>query len=197
MILITYTRPKKYDTSQPLAIDPDCFNAIPGFQGLSTGSEKPKKLIVGLGYEPLGLPQIIKEGKYHPEIIRLLFPFPATPAGYLRNWDFVRNLENEFSPYQYEPLRVNGYDVSEVFDCILSLTDNGQEYTRFAPYGTKPMSLAMCLYAIFNQEKSDIYYTQPQSYNPNYSTGVKYVNDVPETYAYCIRLKNKDLYSLK
>jgi hypothetical protein len=195
-IIATYTIPKKYDTLRHLAIDPGPWKALPGYQGLSLRPEK-QKLIVGLGYEPLGLPQIIKEGKFNPDTIRLLFPFPATPAGYLRNWEFVRNLDIEFSPYQHEPLRVNGYDVSGVFNCIFSQTDNGREYTLFAPYGTKPMSLAMCLYAIYNPEKTAVYYTQPRSYNPNYSIGVKTINDVPDTYAYCIRLMKKDLYALE
>ena len=65
----------------------------------------------------------------------------------------------------------------------------------FAPYGTKSMSLAMCLYACSHPENTDVCYTQPKSYNPQYSTGISMVNGVPDTFAYCIRLDGKDFYS--
>ncbi|MBC8432538.1 MAG: hypothetical protein H8D96_11530 [Desulfobacterales bacterium] len=194
-IIATYTRPEKYDTSRPLAIDPEPWRALSGFQE-AYPEPKRKMLIVGLGYEPLGLPQILKEGNFAGESIRLLFPFPATPAGYLRNWEFVRNLDSEVGPYQHDPVRVNGYDLSGIFDYIRAITDHGREYAVFAPYGTKPMSLAMCLYAIYNTEKAAVYYTQPLSYNPRYSTGIKMVDGIPETYAYCLRLNRRNLYTL-
>jgi hypothetical protein len=192
-LIVTYTRPETYDLKRPLSIDPEPWRSLPGFQEIYPEPMK-KMLIVGLGYDPLGLPQIIKEGKFSIDSIRLLFPFPATPSGYLRNWDFVRNLDSEVGPYIHDPVRVNGYDVSGIFDCITSLTDNGKEHAMFAPYGTKPMSLAMCLYAIINGKNSAAYYTQPRSYNPNYSVGVKHSDGTPEIYAYCIKSNGKDLY---
>jgi hypothetical protein len=169
---------------------------LPGFQESFPNHKKKKALIVGLGYEPLGLPQILRYPEFTQNRVLLLFPFPATPAGYLRNWEFVRNLDSEVGPnYNHEPIRVNGYDVSTIFDLILRHTDQAKEPVVFAPYGTKPMSLAMCLYACSHPENSSVYYTQPKSYNPRYSSGIKMVNGEPDTFAYCIRLDGKDLYS--
>jgi hypothetical protein len=193
-VIATYTRPETYDRTKPLAIDPGPWKSLPGFQE-SFPDHKKKTLIVGLGYEPLGLPQILRDGEFPQDRVRLLFPFPATPSGYLRNWEFVRNLDSEVGPYSHKPIRVNGYDVSAIFDLILECTDQANEPAVFAPYGTKPMSLAMCLYACSHSENTDVYYTQPKSYNPQYSTGIRMVNGEPDIFAYCIRLDGKDLYN--
>lgn len=192
-IIATYTKPLSYDKAKPLAVDPEPWRSISGFHETYPERFK-KKLIVGLGYEPLGLPQILKEGSFSSESIHLLFPFPASPAGYSRNWEFVRNLDTEVGPYELDPVRVNGYDLPAIFDIIHKITDNGNDYAVFAPYGTKPMSLAMCLYATYHHRKTAVYYTQPRSYNPRYSTGVSELNGEPETYAYLIRSKGECLY---
>lgn len=194
-VVVTYTRPATYDKTNPLAVDPGPWKSLPGFQEVCSDHGNGRILIVGLGYEPLGLPQILKEGEFSQDRVRLLFPFPSTPVGYLRNWEFVRNLDSEVDPYSHDPIRVNGYDVSAIFDIILRESDNGKETVVFAPYGPKPMSLAMCLYAYSCLENSAVYYTQPKSYNPNYSSGVRMIQDNPDIHAYCIRLNGKDLYT--
>ncbi len=194
-IVVTYTRPAGYDQAKPLAIDPEPWKVLPGFQNDIEMSGCDEVLIIGLGYEPLGLPQFLKEGGIPRDRVRLLFPFPATPKGYLRNWEFVRNLDSEVGPYTHEPIRVNGYDVSAIFDIIRRESDNGSEATIFAPYGPKPMSLSMCLYASMCPNNSSVFYTQPKSYNPNYSFGVRTVDGQEDIMAYCIRLNGKDLYN--
>lgn len=193
-ILVTYTVPEMYDHRKPLAIDPGPWRALPGFRELFQDGNKNRSLIVGLGYEPLGLPQILRDGEFNRDRVHLLFPFPAHPSGYLRNWEFVRNLDSEVAPYYHEPIRVNGYDVSTIYDILMKQTNNGEDSVVFAPYGTKPMSLAMCLYSCMYPDKASVYYTQPKSYNPLYSSGVKTVKGEPAIYAYCIRNQGIDLY---
>ena len=122
-IIITYTKPEKYDRLKPLAIDPGPWKSLPGFQESFPDRRNKQKLIVGLGIEPLGLPQILRDGEFPLDRVYLLFPFPANPSGYLKNWDFVRNLDSEVGPYHHEPIRVNPYDVSVIFDIILRNTD--------------------------------------------------------------------------
>jgi hypothetical protein len=124
--------------------------------------------------------------------IKLLLPFPAAPPGVHKEWEFVRVLEPNLAKPKLDPIRVNAYDVSETFDRILSITDNGNKYAEFAPYGPKTMSLAMCIYA--SQTESAVYYTQPRSYNPQYSSGVKLVKGKPQVLAYCLRLNGRKLY---
>ncbi len=195
-VVVTYTRPETYDKANPLAVDPGPWKFLPGFQKVCLDNGKGDILIVGLGYEPLGLPQFLREGEFSWNRARLLFPFPSVPTGYLRNWEFVRNLDSEVGPYSHDPIRVNGFDVSAIFDIILRESDNGKESVVFAPYGPKPMSLAMCLYASSHPENSAVYYTQPKSYNPNYSSGVRKIQNNLDILAYCIRLNGKDLYTV-
>lgn len=193
-ILVCYTRPQNHDRQKPLAIDPQPWINFPHFPQPYPEPQS-KRLIVGLGYEPLGLPQLIKGEEFRGTDIRLMFPFPASPEGYLRNWDFVRNLDSDVGPYLHQPIRVDAYDVSSIYDNIKSMTDNGSEYAVFAPYGTKTMSLAMCLYAIANPDMSSVFYTQPKSYNPKYSTGIKTLKGLPAIFAYFVRLNGNNIYS--
>jgi hypothetical protein len=51
----------------------------------------------------------------------------------------------------------------------------------------------MILHSIYR--KSEVQYTQPTYYNPDYSSGVKIAAGREEVYAYAIRLDNVDLFS--
>lgn len=191
-IIATYTIPSKY-ADDLLAADPQPWHHLPRF--MPPIPEPQEALyVVGLGYEPLGLPQLLVGQEIRADSVRLLFPFPAAPPGYQKNWSFVHSLEPNLGESMHEPIRVNGYDVSEVYERILSITDRGKRYTVFAPYGPKPMSLAMCLYASTHESLSAVYYTQPRSYNPEYSQGVKVLRGEPQIYAYCIRIDGRNLY---
>jgi hypothetical protein len=146
--------------------------------------------IVGVGFEPLGLPEFLKGKEFE-----LLLPVPSPPAGMQRNWDFLRQLE----PYaKREPKRLHTYDVSEAFDHLLTLTNSGQRYAIISPYGPKPMSLAMCLYAVSTHSahcRPAVCYSQPTVYHPDYSLGVRKTHrGEPMIYAYCLRLEGRDLY---
>lgn len=85
-------------------------------------------------------------------------------------------------------VRLNTSDVSDVFNHILSITDNGREPAIFAPYGPKPLSIAMALFSSLTN--SPVYYTQPKKYNPEYSKGKGTVN------AYVLKQNGKSLYEL-
>ena len=191
-IIAVYTRPAGY-ASGSLAIDPQPWHPLPRFM---PPVPKPRDAlyVVGLGYDPLGLPQLLADQEIGPDSIKLLFPFPADPPGYRRNWEFVRQLEPNLGESFHEPIRVNGYDVAEVYERITSLADEGRRYVVFAPYGPKPMSLAMCIYASMHDNTSAVYYTQPKAYNPSYSYGVKEVCGQRQVYAYCLRLGGRNLY---
>jgi hypothetical protein len=126
-------------------------------------------------------------------MIKLLFPFPVGPAEYQNSWRFVRNMQIPDSAK--EPLRISGSDISDVFDRIRSETANGQKTAMFAPYGPKPVSLAMCIYAYLTG--STVSYSQPTVYNPNYSAGIKVKDGNPETYAYVLRIDGRDFFSVQ
>jgi hypothetical protein len=194
-ILVTYTRPEVYAKNE-LALDPEPWRDLPKFKPPYPEPKERRILVVGLGYETLGLPQLLRDDAFRGVPKTFLLPFPATPSGYIRSWESIRNLDNELVQSTHDPIRIDAYDVSAIFDCITTLTDNCRQYAIFAPYGPKTMSLAMCLYASLCESGSSVYYTQPKSYNPNYSTGIRSENGYPATYAYCVRLEGKNFYQL-
>ena len=63
-----------------------------------------------------------------------------------------------------------------------------------APYGPKPLSVAMCLLGIARQSRheldTEIGYTQPREYSPNYSEGSK------EVTAFSVKINGRNLYTL-
>lgn len=195
-IVVTYTDPETY-SSEPLAENPQGWSPLPGF--LPPRMEPANKnLIIGLGYEPLGLPELYSSGLFSNANIRLLFPFPAQPNSVARNWDFARLLEPVPGNTSQNIIRIDSYNVPDMFDKLVSITENGDVYSILAPFGPKPMSLAMCLFAsAYANKRSNpsVFYTQPTVYHPNYSTGVKMKNGSPSVNAYCIRLNGKNIYN--
>ncbi|MNE96388.1 hypothetical protein D3C80_1945870 [compost metagenome] len=92
---------------------------------------------------------------------------------------------------------MDGINVPEVFDAIGALTDFGERFAILAPFGPKPISLAMALYAsrvYTGQEHCSVNYTQPTVYNPDYSSGVKLQRGLPLINSYAIRLNGQNLY---
>ncbi len=65
-----------------------------------------------------------------------------------------------------------------------------------APYGPKPLSLAMCLFALSVpvEHRPAVVYTQPQVYAPKYSTGIGTVNGRPDVRGYAVTWAGHRLY---
>jgi hypothetical protein len=192
-LVATYSVPQKYFPGD-LSEDPKPLAPLPLF-GPEGFPDKPVDVaFVGVGFVPLGIVDMFQPSGRQADV-RLFFPFPVGPVEFRRNWEFIRYLEKSLPDSAKEPLRVPPLHVSDVFEHICSETANGEKAAMFAPYGPKPMSLAMCLYA--NLTGSPAYYTQPTVYHPEYSTGIRVINGVQETYAYCLRIDGKDMFSIK
>jgi len=190
-IMITYTKPKCY-TPGKLAENFDDWSHLPMFTG-AYSQEPAKMLIVNVGFAPLGLKRELGQGE--PGLpIKLLFPFPAPMRSVYRAWGFVQNLQKGRSYESFNLYRTDAKDLSSAFNRLISLTDGGKLRAELAPFGPKPISVAMCIFAVLTE--SEVFYTQPTVYHPDYSTGISQVNGVPETYAYWIRLNGRDLYTL-
>ncbi len=190
-ILATYAIPASYADDEPLAEDARPRQYIHSMFMPPDPEPKERVHLVGVGYESFGLPQFL-EGE---QDFQLLFPFPSPPPGFKRNLEFVR----ELSPYMGKnvPIVVNTYDVPETFDRIVALTNNGARYAVLSPYGPKPMSLAMCLYACSDKSarnRPGVFYTQPTVYNPRYSDGVATERGQDKIITYCLRLGGRRLY---
>lgn len=184
-LLITYTNPEKY-CKEDLSSNPDTWSNLPLF-GKSEYPEPQLQLaIVGVGFMPFGLPRLL-EGKYSKIPVKFLFPFPPGPPNYQRTWEFMRQIELSFNLKDTDRIiKLDSNNLSDAFDYINHECENGTKEVIFAPYGPKPISLAMCIYA--SKYNSPVFYTQPHHYNPHYSTGIK------STFCYCIKLNTKMLY---
>ena len=191
-LMVTYTLPIDYYNGC-LAEEPKPWDHLPRYQHTNDFPVPiVKNVVVGVGFLPFSLPELL-EDNYSDAVVTLLFPFPPGPPNYQRTWEFVRVIER-FRPLERDSqiIRVDVLDMPGCYQQICSIGRNGEEHTIFAPYGLKPHSLAMCLYAI--KHDCDVFYTQPASYHPDYSLGMKYVNKLPETYAYCLKINDRCLF---
>jgi hypothetical protein len=187
-LLVTYTVPKRYSAGA-LAEEPEPWRHIPLFMPPDPEPLE-KTVFVGLGFMPFGLPGVV-EHDFQSVDVKLLFPFPPGSPNYQRTWEFVRSIELNIGQPTHNPIRVSAYDVSDTYDHIWAHT-SGKRYCILAPFGPKPMSLAMCIYATYH--KAAVYYTQPRTYNPQYSSGIAVDGNSRQVYAYCLRVRGHDLY---
>ena len=192
-LVVTYSAPEVYFEGK-LAENFDDWDHLPLF-GISKnyGSDMPNLLLVGVGFEAYGLQEQVEHaGTGLP--VKLLLPFPAPPEAFQRSWEMVRKLRKYSPDDNFELFRVEAKNVSDAFDRLVDITNNGAQNSVLAPFGPKPISVAMCIYAALT--KSEVFYTQPTVYHPDYSSGISMVNGNPEIYAYCIRLDGKNFYEI-
>lgn len=190
-LLVTYTLPESYHSGN-LAEQPSDWRALPLFGPEEYPDPKYEIAAIGVGFLPFGLPDLLKS-EYNSAKPHLFFPFPASPSSNSKTWEFVRQIESSIQLETSDQLiRVNGLDPSDTFDHICYLTENNRKKVLLAPYGPKPMSLGMALYATLTE--SPVYYTQPKIYHPDYSTGISTKNGRPEIYVYCLKLGGRNLY---
>ncbi len=172
-LIITYGSALKY-TNKPLSEDPEPWGNIPLFGEILYPEPEPKHAMVGVGFIPFGLSRLLKD-KYGSIPVTFFFPCPPSNEFYQRGWEFLRTIEQNYRIKDNdEILRIDPLDVSDVYNHIVAITDNGKEPAIFAPYGPKPMSIAMAIYATLTD--SPVYYTQPKKYNPDYSSGKGNIN---------------------
>jgi hypothetical protein len=149
-------------------------------------------VIVSAGFMKLGLAELLDP--YKDVAIRTILPFPPGPPAYYRNWDFIRDIERTLPDGLPGPIRVEAYDCCDAFDHITQLCGAGKHAAVFAPFGPKPLSLAIALYAASTNDV--VRYTQPRVYNPSYSTGVALIDGQINALAYMIRTNGGELYKV-
>lgn len=177
-IVVTYTQagPRGYSpnhlTSDPLP--PDC---LPGFADALDASTA---IAVSIGFETLGLPSLIRTFLDAGKDLKMILPFPPDGRTIARTWSSVRLLvEGHARDLMLQNVAVAAaWDAERVY-AILEGWHGDTERMVLAPYGPKPHSLAMTLLAVALD--CGMYYSQPRSYSPDYSTGVG------STYCYLVR----------
>jgi hypothetical protein len=198
-VVVTYASPDRY--GPVLAENPEPIRVLPGYFE-TNGMTQHDVLAVGIGFEPLGLTSLFNQ--LRPDRIRLLFPFPPGPPGFQRNWAFVKSIDDmtkERGNKSLDRIQLHMHDCPQIFDALRSMTENATLTSALAPYGPKPMSLAMCLFALAVKDagktRVPVYYAQPKRYMPDYSSGIRIQHDGQmDIQAYCVKLNSEKLYRI-
>jgi hypothetical protein len=187
-LLVTYTSPESY-ADDALYEDIEPWRVLPGFGGARS---KPELWIVSIGFMVESLRDYV--GDNPEEKMKILIPFPAPLAVLRRTWQSVSKLEQGHAEGRFDKHRVETLDMSAAFDRIRSLAGNPPKTVAFAPFGPKPTSAAMCLYAL--QKNSSVHYPQPTVYNPEYTRGIRNNDPATAVSAYWIKHEGEFLYGV-
>lgn len=188
-LLITYTSPDSYAEDAPLYEDIENWSTLPGFGGVSS---TPDLWIVSVGFLVESLKRHVGDNPHKK--MKILIPFPAPLAALRRTWQSVAELEKGYSNDRFDKCRVDTLDMSAAFDRIGSLAGNPPQHLALAPFGPKPTSAAMCLYAI--KKDSSVHYAQPTIYHPEYSKGIRNSDPSSAVCAYWIKHEGEFLYEV-
>jgi hypothetical protein len=213
-LIVANTYPNSY--GKDLAGSPEEWMPLPMYVGDPVDTSAKATMIISVGYQKLGIHAFLEQNKSREIIVKLLLPFPSIHPGFIDNWKFVQGIKQAWDGSRKtgnsasgDIIRVPLRDVSLTFDLLLRETESGlAKSVILAPFGPKPVSLAMCLLGIARRARGDdpqtmaplypteIGYTQPKMYRPDYSTGVAVQDGHPDVAAYCVRLQKRDLYTL-
>ena len=188
-LLLTYSSPASY-ADGALYEDIDTWKNLPGFGGVASNREN---LIVSIGFLVESLKSYFADNPNHNHV-KMLIPFPAPLSVLKRTWESVSNIESERGNESFDKIRVETRDMSTAFDQITALASRGQYPAAFAPFGPKPTSAAMCIYAC--QKESAVYYPQPTVYHPHYTVGIRNNNPPSAVTAYWVKHDGENLYSI-
>ncbi|ASM72927.1 MULTISPECIES: hypothetical protein [Roseobacteraceae] len=191
--------------AEALSVNPETLRVLPTFMSEDDRDDH-DFAFVGVGFHTHSMMQLFGDDKAMS--LQLLFPFPPGPPGIHRNWKFVQEVEMKVQrddsllegsdPISY--LHLDSMDVSQTFDAIKIVTEGGDRTSVMAPYGPKPFSLAMCLFAIASERSGKaevpVYYSQPQKYAVNYTNDVALRHDTLDSWAYAVKKDGKFIYEL-
>lgn len=168
-VVVTYTQTSTDGyTHGHLAEDPMSCDHLPGYAGLLP--PKGNTLVISVGFESLSIRSLLEVYSDKRRDMKILFPFPPNGRSIKRGWNTLRQIAsgNPKNINRDNLVVVAAWDTEEIYQTLVRWSQNSEGLT-LAPFGPKPHSLGMALFAIKND--AGIYYTQPKSYNPDYSTG--------------------------
>jgi len=192
-LVLTYTSPKSYaPEDEPLYEDiiGDMQTPLPGF---GSASVKPCVWVASVGFMVETLRGFV--GSNQKESVKLLIPFPATTANLRRTWASIATLKGEHESNRFDEQRVDVQDISSAFDRIVSFAKNNENKIAFAPFGPKPISAAMCLFAS-QSDNATVHYPQPTIYHPEYTKGIFGDDPAKAVNAYWIKHDGENFYAI-
>jgi hypothetical protein len=184
-LVVTYTEAGGAGySSAHLCDDPMPCDFLPGY--LAPLPPSSEWLVVSVGYEALNIPSLILPYRETTRKVKFLLAFPPSVHTNQRQWTTLFEIAKETGPdhLKREDVEVVSlWDVEDVYRKLQRWAEERVAELRvrppkvateptsisLAPFGPKPHSLAMALFAIKN--RCGMYYTQPKSYNPDYSSG--------------------------
>jgi len=166
-VIATYTQANNY-TIEHLAEDPMSCDYLPGFASMLP--PKVETLVISVGYESLGIQSLLETCDAKRHNIKILMSSPYGVESVRREWRTLREIISG-DPQQLITRNIAViplYDVEAVYQQLRVWYEDSNGIT-LAPFGPKTHSLSMVRFAVNNN--CGVLYTQPKSYNPDYSTG--------------------------
>lgn len=184
--VVTYTEAGSRGYSgDHLCDDPLPCDYLPGYTApVPPASEW---LVVSVGFETLNISSLVSLYRESAKRVKFLVTFPPGLHTNQRQWDTLFEVAEATG---VEHLTVGDIETVSLWDAErvyrrleqwkderqaihsargTGRTGNGASAISLAPFGPKPHSLAMALFAM--KYRCGMYYTQPKSYNPDYSLG--------------------------
>ena len=138
-------------------------------------------LIIGVGYQPLSIIEIVRESRSDSIRAKLFLPFPSIPPGFTKNWRFV-DIKKEWSTLgKNEPLamRLSEYRWATHHSYFTAYrADQPRARSVNGACTVRSKTHVACDVLIRNRERregiaTEIGYTQPRVYHPDYSSGMR------------------------
>lgn len=166
-IIVTYTEAGRNGyTLEHLSEDPMTCDHLPGFS--APLPPEGDTLVVSLGYESLSLRSLMEVYNDRKRAIKIIVPFPSFGRSTNRLWRTIREIGVEPQEIRGNIESIASWDAEEVYFKLRQWHGDAEGLT-LAPFGPKTHSLGMALFAL--NYDAGLYYTQPKSYHPDYSTG--------------------------
>lgn len=166
-VIVTYTTAGKSGyTLTHLAEDAMSQDLLPGFA--APPPPKGDTLAIAIGFEVLNISSLMQTFRDKSSRTKVLLAFPSAPVVVRRQIRaYMEMVEGESDLVDRKHIEVlPAWDAELVYHALKRWRRDTNGLT-LAPFGPKPHTLGMALFAI--QDKAGMYYTQPKSYNPNYS----------------------------
>lgn len=176
-VVVTYAQPEVY-THEHLAEDPMTCDNLPGYA--APLPPRGNTLVISVGFELLNIRSLLEVYRDKKKTTKIILPFPPDGWSARRPWNTLKQLvSDDAKNITKNTLEiVAAWDAEQVYKTLERWHQDADGLT-LAPFGPKPHSLGMALFA--NKYDAGLYYTQPKAYNPDYSKGYG------ESWAYVIK----------
>lgn len=183
-VILTYTEPKQDGYSLGhLAEDPMTCDHLPGYAGPLP--PRGSTLVVSVGFESLSIKPLMEMYGGEKKQTKIVLAFPPNGENTRRQWNTLRQMVTDPQEVRGNLEIIAAWDTEQVFRTLLRWSQDADGIT-LAPFGPKPHTLGMALFAI--KHDAGLYYTQPKSYNPDYTKGMG------TTWAYVVKWEGIPCY---